>query len=87
MCPPLPARDRACSRWCTRLVPAACCLFSKRTTRNAARNRIAPVNGRGANVITPIRRFMWRTSRFFRSLKRRHVSTRADRWLLPIELI
>jgi hypothetical protein len=30
---------------------------------------------------------MWRTSRFFRSPKRRHVSTRADRWLLPIELI
>ena len=27
------ARDRACSGWCTRLVPAACCLIAKRTTR------------------------------------------------------
>src|SRR5438876_255258 len=25
-------RAFACSTWCTRLVPAACCLFAKRTT-------------------------------------------------------
>jgi hypothetical protein len=30
------ARTRACSIWCTRLVPAACCLFSKHTTAVAA---------------------------------------------------
>ena len=31
--PPVPARDRSCSRSCTRLVPAARCPFSKHPTR------------------------------------------------------
>jgi len=30
--PLMPAHALACSTWCTRLVPAACCLFAKRTT-------------------------------------------------------
>ena len=30
------ARVRACSVWCTRLVPAVCCLIAKRTTRTRA---------------------------------------------------
>jgi hypothetical protein len=33
----VPARDRGCSRSCTRLVPAACCRFLKRTTRAVRR--------------------------------------------------
>src|SRR5688572_5443321 len=31
-CPVVPARARACPSSCTRLVPAQCCLFSKRAT-------------------------------------------------------
>jgi hypothetical protein len=31
----LPAFDRRCSTWCTRPVPARCCLFSKHTTGRA----------------------------------------------------
>jgi len=30
----VPARDRACTISCTRLVPATCCLFAKHTTAN-----------------------------------------------------
>src|SRR5262249_4776016 len=34
--PAVPARDRTCSRWCTRLVPAVCCLFLKQTQRDTS---------------------------------------------------
>jgi hypothetical protein len=38
--PLMPARALACSTWCTRLVPAACCLFAKRTTVRCVRLRL-----------------------------------------------
>ena len=41
----VPARARACSSWCTRLVPAECCLFSKHTTEPDPPDHLGRIEG------------------------------------------
>ena len=40
--PEVYSRVRACSGWCTRLVPASCCLIAKQTTKPGILRRCAP---------------------------------------------